>query len=43
MERLKCSSIKEFWQAVEAEGVPVSPVLWPQMYRERAYLEHNGF
>ncbi len=43
MERLKCSSIKEFWQAIEAEGVPVSPVLWPQMYRERAYLEHNGF
>ncbi len=36
-------SIKEFWSAIEAEGVPVVPVLWPQMYKERAFLEHNGF
>jgi dTDP-4-amino-4,6-dideoxygalactose transaminase len=42
VEKISCS-IKEFWQAVEAEGVPVVPVLWPQMYRERAFLEHNGF
>jgi|UniRef100_A0A7V3YI62 dTDP-4-amino-4,6-dideoxygalactose transaminase len=41
-ERIRCS-IKEFWQAIEAEGVPVAPVLWPQMYREEAFLKHNGF
>lgn len=40
--KISCS-IKEFWQAIEAEGVPVAPVLWPQMYKERAFLEHNGF
>ncbi|MEN3185781.1 MAG: DegT/DnrJ/EryC1/StrS family aminotransferase [Atribacterota bacterium] len=42
INKISCS-IKEFWQAVEAEGVPVVPVLWPQMYREKAFLEHNGF
>ena len=36
-------TIKEFWEAIEAEGIPVAPVLWPQMYKERAYIEHNGF
>ncbi|MDK2896506.1 MAG: hypothetical protein PWP04_626 [Candidatus Atribacteria bacterium] len=41
-EKISCS-IKDFWQAIEREGVPVSPVLWPQMYKEKAYLEHNGF
>lgn len=42
LERIR-TNIKEFWQAIEAEGVPVVPVLWPQMYKERAFLEHNGF
>jgi len=42
IQRLRCS-IREFWQAIEAEGVPVVPVLWPQMYREKAFIEHNGF
>jgi len=35
--------ITDFWHAVEAEGVPAGPVLWPQMYLEKAYQEHNGF
>ena len=26
-----------------AEGVPVYSVLWPEMYKERAYIERNGF
>ncbi len=30
-------------KALEAEGVPAGPVLWPQCYKERAYQEHNGF
>ena len=42
LDRISCS-IKEFWQAIEAEGVPVAPVLWPQMYKEKAYIDHNGF
>ncbi|HSV30535.1 MAG TPA: DegT/DnrJ/EryC1/StrS family aminotransferase [Atribacteraceae bacterium] len=42
IERLSCP-VKDFWQAIEAEGVPVVPVLWPQMYKEKAFLEHNGF
>ena len=35
--------IAQFWHAVAAEGVPAGPVLWPQMYKEKAYREHNGF
>ena len=42
LDRISCT-IKEFWEAIEAEGVPVAPVLWPQMYKEKAYIEHNGF
>ncbi|MEI6157508.1 MAG: DegT/DnrJ/EryC1/StrS family aminotransferase [Atribacterota bacterium] len=42
LDHITCT-IKEFWQAIEAEGVPVAPVLWPQMYKEKAYVEHNGF
>ncbi len=42
MERLTCS-IKQFTQALEAEGIPCGPVLWPQCYQERAYRNHNGF
>lgn len=41
-DKLTCS-IKAFIQAVAAEGVPVYGVLWPEMYKERAYIERNGF
>lgn len=34
---------KEFIAAVAAEGVPVYSVLWPEMYKERAFTERNGF
>ena len=34
---------KQFIAAVAAEGVPVYSVLWPEMYKERAYIERNGF
>lgn len=41
-DKLVCST-KEFIQAIGAEGVPVYSVLWPEMYKERAYVERNGF
>ena len=41
-DKLTCSC-KEFIKAVDAEGVPVYSVLWPEMYKERAYVERNGF
>lgn len=41
-EKLTCS-IKKFIAAVAAEGVPVYSVLWPEMYKERVYIEKNGF
>ncbi len=34
---------KKFVAAVEAEGVPVYGVQWPEMYKEAAYTEQNGF
>ena len=40
--KLTCT-IKEFIKAIAAEGVPVYSVLWPEMYKERAYIERNGF
>jgi len=40
--KLTCS-IKVFIKAIAAEGVPVYSVLWPEMYKERAYIERNGF
>lgn len=42
VDKLTCS-IKDFIKAVGAEGVPVYSVLWPEMYKERAYVEGNGF
>jgi dTDP-4-amino-4,6-dideoxygalactose transaminase len=36
-------TVKEFVKAVEAEGVPVYGVQWPEMYREKAFVERNGF
>jgi dTDP-4-amino-4,6-dideoxygalactose transaminase len=41
-DRLKVT-VKEFVHAMEAEGVPVYGVQWPEMYREKAYVEQNGF
>jgi dTDP-4-amino-4,6-dideoxygalactose transaminase len=41
-DRLKVP-VKQFVGALEAEGVPVYGVQWPEMYKEKAYLEQNGF
>ncbi len=35
--------VKKFVAALGAEGVPVYGVQWPEMYREMAYVERNGF
>jgi len=42
LDKLTCD-IKTFIAAVGAEGVPVYGVLWPEMYKERAFTERNGF
>jgi len=42
LDKMTCD-IKTFIAAVGAEGVPVYSVLWPEMYKERAYAERNGF
>ena len=34
---------KQFIAAIAAEGVPVYSVLWPEMYKEQAYTDQNGF
>ena len=34
---------KKFIAAMAAEGVPVYSILWPEMYKEQAYTERNGF
>ena len=36
-------TVREFIEALKAEGVPVMPVQWPQAYKEKAYSEHRGF
>lgn len=41
-DKMKCTT-KKFIKAMEAEGVPVYGVLWPEMYKEIAYVERNGF
>jgi len=41
-EKLKVP-LKQFIAAIEAEGVPAYGVQWPEMYKERAYIEKNGF
>ena len=33
----------KFIAAMAAEGVPVYSVLWPEMYKELAYVKQNGF
>lgn len=35
--------VKPFLAAMEAEGVPVYGVQWPEMYREEAFVAQNGF
>lgn len=42
IEKLKVS-MKQFIAAVEAEGVPVYGVQWPEMYKEEAFTQRNGF
>ena len=41
-DKLTCT-VKEFIAAVAAEGVPVYSVLWPEMYKEKAFIERIGF
>lgn len=41
-DRLKVP-VKQFVRAMEAEGVPVYGVQWPEMYKEEAYMKQNGF
>ncbi len=41
-DKLTCD-IKQFIGAVGAEGVPVYGVLWPEMYKEKAYANRVGF
>jgi len=41
-DKLSCDK-KAFLEAVIAEGVPAWREFWPQSYKERAFVEHNGF
>lgn len=43
MEALTLDSARQVVSALEAEGVPAGPVMWPQCYQERAFQDHNGF
>lgn len=42
IDSLNCT-VKEFTAALEAEGIPCGPVLWPQCYKEEAFQKHVGF
>jgi dTDP-4-amino-4,6-dideoxygalactose transaminase len=42
-DKLTVADAREVVKGVEAEGIPCGPVLWPQIYKERAFQEHNGF
>jgi dTDP-4-amino-4,6-dideoxygalactose transaminase len=42
IENMNCN-IKEFVDAVVAEGAPVWKVFWPQCHQELAYTNRNGF
>jgi dTDP-4-amino-4,6-dideoxygalactose transaminase len=42
IDKLKCTA-KEFVAAINAEGVPAYTVLWPEMYKEEAYVLRKGF
>ncbi len=41
-ESIRCT-VRDFIEALKAEGIPVMPVQWPQAYKEKAYSEHRGF
>jgi dTDP-4-amino-4,6-dideoxygalactose transaminase len=43
LDRLTVPAAREVVAAVEREGVPAGPVMWPQCYKEKAFQEHNGF
>lgn len=40
--KLKCT-VDEFIDAVKAEGANAYSVLWPEMYREKAFVQRRGF
>lgn len=42
IEKMKCN-IKQFVDAVVAEGAPVWKVFWPQCHTENAFLKYNSF
>lgn len=42
IDHLRCSA-KEFVAALNAEGIPAYTVLWPEMYKEEAYVRRRGF
>jgi dTDP-4-amino-4,6-dideoxygalactose transaminase len=42
IENMRCD-IREFVNAVGAEGAPVWKVFWPQCHTEKAFREHNAF
>jgi dTDP-4-amino-4,6-dideoxygalactose transaminase len=42
IDNMKCD-IKEFVDAVVAEGAPVWKVFWPQCHTEKAFQEHRAF
>jgi dTDP-4-amino-4,6-dideoxygalactose transaminase len=42
IDHMKCD-IKEFVDAVVAEGAPVWKVFWPQCHTEQAFQEHRAF
>ena len=41
VDALTCD-IKQFLEAIDAEGVPAGPVFWPQSYMEDVFCEHVG-
>lgn len=42
IENMRCN-MKEFVEAVIAEGAPVWKVFWPQCHMEKAFQEHHAF
>jgi dTDP-4-amino-4,6-dideoxygalactose transaminase len=42
IDAMNCT-VKEFTKALEGEGIPCGPVLWPQCYKEEAFQKHKGF
>ena len=42
LDKLTCDK-KTFLDSIVAEGVPAWREFWPQAYKEKAFIEHNGF